>query len=260
MKKLSISICLLILISFFACEDKNDPEPFTIDSYPMQVGNEWSYTRELIIDQYDGSQYDTTLFFENSVWIEKDTVLQDTLDVKIFKSRQDNNSFTSDQFMQMENEGLKNYAYRNAGPIVFPKSRNVVTKIFYPFSSGRFIPFDEIIFEDPPTLNIKYPLQSNSEWTYVYPTETFDYQIDKKVMGSEDLSLNGKVYKCFKVKWTFINSIGLDHTEIIDWIAAEGLIKRTNVSDSAHLTDETGATLAIVKFDETMMLTEIDIE
>ncbi|MBN2396219.1 MAG: hypothetical protein JXC36_07145 [Candidatus Atribacteria bacterium] len=146
-----------------------------IDTYPMAVGTEWTYDRQVIIKKFESETSNNivdndTANFTVKVWIEKDTVLNDTMSVKVFKSRENDNNWTSNQFKYLDNDGLRNYAYSNSGGAnVFAKKSSSIKYVLfadiYNNSGNAIITSDDIIFEDKPTLDIQLPLGDNSSWT-----------------------------------------------------------------------------------------------
>jgi hypothetical protein len=245
------TLILITLISILiSCEKKENDILPNVDSYPMTVGTEWSYDRQVIIKKYESETSNNivgvdTVNFTVKVWIEKDTILNDTMNVKIFKSQENDNNWTSNQFKYLDNEGLRNYAYSNSGGAnVFAKKSSSIKyglhTDFYKTGVNEILTSDDIIFEDKPTLDIKLPLGDNSSWTYRKPSETRKLQIDKSVVGNETLILNGKSYACYKVTWTYLNDPVFDGIEITDWISDKGLIKRETIHDRVTLTTQDG--------------------
>jgi len=86
-----------------------------------------------------------------------------------------------------------------------------------------------------PVLSIKYPLTATSEWTSVYT-----FKIDKKVIGTDTLHINGHEYVCFKVLWKYPEGYTIKVTE---WIANEGILKRETNFGTMYTTGEQGNNL-----------------
>lgn len=248
MRKILILITLISILT--SCDKKENDILPNVDSYPMTVGTEWTYDRQVIIKKYESETSNDiididTVNFTVKVWIEKDTVLNDTMSVKIFKSQENDNNWTSNQFKYLDNEGLRNYAYSNSGGAnVFAKKSSSLQfglySDFYKTNDNGILTSDDIIFEDKSTLDIKLPLGDNSSWTYRQPSETRILQIDKSVVGNETLILIGKSFACYKVIWTYLNDPVFDGIEITDWISEEGLVKRETIHDRVTLTTQDG--------------------
>jgi hypothetical protein len=271
MKMRQILILITLISISISCDKKEDYILPNVDTYPMAAGTEWTYDRQVIINKYESETSNNivdidTVNFTVKVWIEKDTVLNDTMNVKIFKSRENDNNWTSNQFKYLDNEGLRNYAYSNSGgAIVFAKKSfsikyGLLTDFYKTVDNGIVIG-DDIIFEDKPTLDIKLPLGDNSSWTYRKPSETRTLQIDKSVIGKETLTLLGESIACYKVAWEYLNDPIFGGVEITDWISNKGLIKRETIHDRVTLTTQDGEPIGgNVQTIETLTLEELNIK
>lgn len=269
MKKRQILIIIPLIAIFISCNDKKDNITPTVDTYPMTVGTEWTYDRQVIFKKFESETSDKiididTINFTVKVWIEKDTVLNDTMSVKVFKSRINDNNWISNQYKYLDNEGLKNYAYSNfRGANVFAQKSSLLkyglTIDFNKTLDNGILTSDDIIFEDTPTLDIKLPLGDNSTWTYRKPSDARKLQIDKSVNGSETLTLLGQIFPCFKVSWNYLNDTIFDGINITDWISEKGLIKRLIIIDKTIYTNEHGEPLFYGQLIETLVLKDLKI-
>lgn len=264
----------LFLFTFVAmiisCDKKEDNDLPKVDAYPTSVGTEWTYDRQVIIKKYESEVSDEiididTLVFTVKVWIERDTVLNDTINVKVFKSRENDYSWTSDQYKYLDNKGLRNYAYSNAGGAnVFAKKNSSLQSAIdfnnYMSLKNGILSSDEIIFEDKPTLEIKFPLDLTSSWTYILPSETRLLQIDKEVIGTESLTLFGQTFSCFKVSWNYLNDPVYEGISLTEWISEKGLIKRLTIHDRVTFTNANGEPQFYGQFIETLTLKGLKIK
>ncbi|MDY0076705.1 MAG: hypothetical protein RBR87_05450 [Bacteroidales bacterium] len=265
MKK--FTLFLVLTLAIVSCDKKDDDKLTSgINSYPMNIGTEWVYNRQVIIEKYDSAISNKiaeidTINFITKVSIDKDTILNDSMNVVLFKSQEDNSSWTSIHYYYMDKEGLRIYAYSNAGAVVFPKKSGCSQFInLYTLVDKRFRTNNEMYFEVPPTLNIELPLENNSVWTYRKPSESSKLQIDKEVVGSESLMLNERSFKCLKVKYIYRYEPVFDGIDITDWISEEGLIKRLTTIDSVAVTDEPGELMYIARITESVTLKDLKIQ
>lgn len=231
-------LALLTLLSVLVgCENNESDILQNVDNYPMAVGTEWVYDRQIITVTYESETSDNVIDIDTvhnsvKVWIEKDTILNDTMSVTMFRSeiKGDDWIMMSSDFKYLDNEGLKTYAYFNGGPLVFPKNSSVINfglfTDFYKRGYTEVLPDDSITYEDNPTLDIQLPLTEKSSWTYRKPTETRVLQIDKSVTGVETLNITGESYPCFVVSLEYYNDPDFEGIEFTDWISNKGLIKR----------------------------------
>ena len=239
---------LFVLIALISCDKKAiDLNPL-VASYPMNIGTEWTYERQMIINKYESIKSDIiiktdTLHFAENVWIDKDTILNGTMNVTVFKSREVGYNITSTAYKFIDSEGLKTFAYSNAGgPTVFAKNYGYLksASILNSMIEHSNLAGGEITFEPKPTLDIKLPLVNNLTWTYRYPTDNKPWQMDKKVVGTENLNLIDQDFTCYKVEYVFKNDSAYYGLNITDWISDQGLIKRISMADRAQLLNENG--------------------
>jgi hypothetical protein len=250
MKIKQILILITLVSIYISCDKKENDIVPNVDTYPMTVGTVWTYDRQVIIKKYESETSNNivdidTINFTVKVWIEKDTILNDTMSVKVFKSRENDNNWTSNQFKYLDIEGLRNYGYSNPGGAnVFAKKSSLIkyglSADLYKTVDNGILTSDDIIFEDKPTLDIKLPLGDNSSWTYRKPSDTRILQINKCVIGNETLKLLGGSFACYKVAWEYLNVPVFDGVEITDWISNKGLIKRETIHDRVTLTTQDG--------------------
>ncbi len=261
-------LILLLMIILIGCKKEKDQPDLVINSYPMAAGNEWIYGRQVIIEKYDGKTNlnntdPDTLNFIITLWIAKDTVLNDTMPVTTFKHRVDEDNRESIEYNFLDEDGLKNYAYANAGGNFFPKKHglfcSMIPGLHNKNKHGRS---DEIFYEIPPTLKIKLPLKKDMEWTMKEPSSESQgsFRIDKQVVGMETLEITGRKYECLKVQWDISHPPLSSENEITDWMAKEGLIKRLTLTDTAAITNETGDILYYARLTETLTLKHIAIQ
>lgn len=254
-------LLILVLASSLISCDKKDEKPNypNVATYPMAVGSQWTYDRKIIIDHYESENSDKvvatdTFKFVVKVWIEKDTVLQGK-EVRMVKAREVGGTSTSVNYYFLDGEGLKTYAYKNAGLTVFAQ-----TGVHLKSASDNVLSENNPIFyENPATLNVKLPLMPGSRWTYRQPTETKSLQIDKEVTSAETLKLINQSFDCYKVRFIFIDEPQKSGTIITEWISDKGLMKRISAFKKAALMKEDGQVMGYVKSTETLTLTALEI-
>ena len=259
----SATSLLFIALLAVSCDHDKDNDHDGLAGYPMKMGTSWSYDRFIIIDYYESDQSETIIRTDSipsEVWV---TVLRDTVlngqAVKCFGAHDYPATFRSMEYFFEDAEGLKCMGYHNPGPAVFARKSGFDSGNLFSFKglSGLFgIAEDDppIILEDPPTLNIKYPLKKGVQWTYRYPREGTSLQIDKKAVGEEVLERNGKLYGCVKIEYLYLNSDIFSGLKITDWIAEEGLVQRISITDRITLVNNGGEPLGTVRIREVLTL------
>ena len=254
-----VLVLFAVIFMIISC-DKVKTDLNKIDSYPVGIGSEWLYDYKLEIIPVSGEE--KIINSEIKVKIEKDTLLNDTMNVLVFRAMDSYSEHTSTQYLFMDSEGLKNYAYENPGRNVF--ARNLPDEVllhqtFNPSIKKKSTIGDDIIYEAIPRLHIPYPLNINSKWTYLHASERLDWQIDKEVIGRERISLHGKDYDCLKIKWIYVKSGLSSPPGITDWICEEGLVKRVTLIKNGTLTDEYGQEIEKGDIIEELTVNEITL-
>ncbi len=226
-------LILLLGVVIFGC-NKNDNELLDkIDSYPLEVGNEWTYKIESILKEYDSESFNKiinidTIIIYSKVSIIKDTVLNDTIPVK--QVRTIINSTTNYRYVNIDSDGLKEYGYLNQG-------------------------FYDIHINEIPKLEIKLPLKNHAQWICYYPQGLLLAQSEKEVIGSDVLKIYDKEYLCYKIEKYFDNYTGV---KIYEWISKEGLIKSQEIYDNSESSFING-TKIYIQLTNTTTLTDLKL-
>lgn len=233
------ALIVLVMIAMISCKEKVELNPPYVVSHPMIIGTEWTYNRQVLITKYESETSDNkleidTLNFVVKVWIDKDTIFNNDLSVKVFKVSDDGWHWKN-EYKYLDEEGLKTYAYSTSGNAdVFGQK--------YSFLKSSMAT-NELIdgglkIESPPTLDIKFPLNLSSTWTYRSPSEAGELQIDKTVVGYERIKVNERYHNCYKVEWKYLNDPLFNGIKVTDWISDNGLIKRLTINERVTLVPE----------------------
>jgi hypothetical protein len=105
MKQLTL-LCAMALLSFMACQKENaSTTPITADNYfPLKVGNYWIYVNSEVSS--DGVE--TVLEGQDSVFIEKDTVINGKLYYKFMNYSSKNKNYYSGGFLRDSSQNILN--------------------------------------------------------------------------------------------------------------------------------------------------------
>jgi len=263
---------LLFLLLLTSCDEKENNAVQKIQTYPMTVGSEWVYDRQMIISQYLSEKSDSIIGmdsfkFIDKVWIEKDTIFNNRIKTSVFKFRQSgiSGSTTSSMYKYMDYEGLKIYAYSSEGAynISAKKSGNSMLSrqlIHKRQMNNRLSTKKGLIIENKPVLEFILPLYEKSAWTSTFPSEVSKLQVDKKVTGSENLKLMGQNFACFKVSWYYLNVPALNGIKMTEWISKEGLMKRLTAYGRENQTNERGEPTGWFETTETLTIKELTLK
>ncbi|MCD6250225.1 MAG: hypothetical protein J7J98_07855 [candidate division Zixibacteria bacterium] len=224
-------------------------------TYPVEVGNRWEYRRELtalstvsgyflleVVGTDTGWQVNPVYVFEET-WFDLDQV---TL----------NNSTT---WYHVTNDGLYLVGYDGPGNII-PASLS--TSYRYRFGGREFESVSELlgqvegtgvalsprelIVEDPPKLGLEYPISIGAEWVF---REDDPWRIEKQIHDFEIISVPAGNFGCFVVSWLEdTNNDGSfnDNLVFLDYIAEEGLVRRSILMANVLVVDEHGNELGFI--------------
>jgi len=247
------------------CCNDNQTDNHRINSYPMTIGSTWTYDRTITDNYYKSLTSDSivssdTLTFEGTTWIEKDTIINKSK-VMVFKSNENDFSqtVTTTNYQLIDNDGLKLLANSYSGYMLYSSAKKAFIKsTFYVSNKGKMNSQSQLnsgvyVFSTP-VLSIKYPLTSTSEWTSVYALK-----IDKKVIGTDTLHINGHEYICFKVLWKYPEGSGYT-IKVTEWIAKEGILKRETNFGTMYTIDEHGDSLNKFESIECMKIKSVSIK
>lgn len=199
-------LIIMLCIAIIGCDKKDDDDDLLdkIDSYPIVVGNEWTYRIESITKEYDSESFDKIINIDTFtvityVSVTKDTILNDLIEVRQIKTTISNT--VNYRYVNLDSEGLKEYGYFNQG-------------------------FNNIYIYEIPKLEVKLPLYKNSNWINYYPQGLIGTQIEKEVVSSEVVKIENKDYLCFKIQKYNDSFSGV---EMFEWISKDGLIKSQEI-------------------------------
>ncbi|MFN8208473.1 MAG: hypothetical protein U0T82_13845, partial [Bacteroidales bacterium] len=205
-----------VLLGLIACSEKDPVNPDPLLSYPLEPGTEWVYSRDFRIYYYESEASDKITGWDSirqeiRVWIEKDTLVQDTLQLVQFVSQVSGYTDLSKEYYRPGQDGLTKYAYENPGMIVFVKKGGFANSFPNFVIFPDWLPVNESItpdlyFYSSPRLAIMFPLDRNSKWTYLLPAEPQDTQIDKEVTAAERVKTPAGSFDCFRVNYLYINN------------------------------------------------------
>ncbi|MGD9899636.1 MAG: hypothetical protein AB7T22_10985 [Calditrichaceae bacterium] len=272
MRNLSVYFIMLLLItSFTGCDDdSNDNLNF---EYPTTIGSKWHHQRIMQTINFDSDSLEQIYGFNDTTLIISEitgsAILRDSIETIVL------NSDGSRHYYQVKTDGLYMIAYENAGvgALILPK-RTLYTNLS--FKNQHFsgleefskvllqqLPLtklvsDSIIFEEPPALTLKYPLQTGTRWNY--RESNFPFKIEKQVTGQTILNLDIGSFECYRIQWyyDFDNDGFIDYDiSIEDYISKEGLIKRSISAIDVINMNEDGQQVGLFDFFDTYTLTEL---
>lgn len=250
----------MLIGCLIGCDDKDERTVYSnVVTYPMTVGSEWTYDRNIINDHFESETSDKvvstdTFKFVVKVWIDKDTVLNGK-EVKVFKAREVGGMHTSCNYYYLDNEGLKTYAYLSGGLIVFAQAG-----VHLKSAMDDNLEDDRIFYENPPTLNVKLPLSVGSKWTYRHSADNNNSQIDKEVTGAEILKLIGQSFDCYEVNFIFNVEPQKSNLLMTEWISEKGLIKRISTFKKVLFTEDDGQAVGWMRSSEILTLKALKIQ
>jgi len=250
-------VALLIPVFLFGCtKDSSGPGIPAQETYPVAVGNSWTYARTAMLTNFRPKDPTVTYTPDTvsataSVLVTRQLKLPslsggDSITVAEFeKSEYLQGTWQTYsvgyQYFELTQEAMLLHGYRSPGPgsLVGPSAPR--RAIRYTVNGHTFTSLEELsafltaplqalnvdslVREDPPARVLQFPLQRGATWTY----KQQPWRIGKEVTGETSLSLNGVVYFCAEIRWLYdMNGDGKwdDDISILDYVSPEGSIVR----------------------------------
>lgn len=229
-----ITLLLLTIITLLSCEDKL-PKELVITNYPMSIGTSWTYEKQWIFRNYKSVTSDSivnldTIKINGTMLIEKDTIINKTK-LLVFRTQETINNDTSTLFryFYMDKDGLKCYGYKSEA-IILPNNNTLGS--------------NEIFIYKTPILDIKYPLNINSEWISDFSTDN-GIPITKKVIVTDTLTIDNHKHICLKITSNYPS--GSTNISTTQWISNVGLLKEEKNSGTVVINPVKLETLTYMK-------------
>jgi hypothetical protein len=233
--------------------------------YPLQIGNEWHYDRQvsLTYDVKSGVRLPEITTSSVRVVAAGETVLFDSLTTIKLEENGSNatGGWANSSFYQNKADGL--YLISGAvEPLALPKTtkRNdkfgIVAPGIYSFSKEN-----TIFFSENARRVLQYPLKPGTEWTYAEQNKP--RRMNKKVIGTADITTRAGTFKTVKIQWIvdfdgdgqFDNSV-----EFFDYIADEGLVKRSFLIKNLPVLDDDGGNIGSYDYLDESLLSSVTLK
>jgi len=257
---------LLLLVLGFGCTEKT-ASPEYLNSFPMENGTQWVYDLVSVMQELEHEGSDKIIASDTfaqqilSVWIAKDTVLNDTLPVKQFLSRMNNAPLLMENYYRIDESGLWAVAYRNPGaPFLKKGTGSVAAPMYYSlFGSSNKVMDNSLHIYEEPRLALKFPLNLEVEWNYGTEEGLVDFRLDKKVSAFESVDLGHASALAFRIEYLYPPDSFFDDFEVKDWVSEQGLIKRIDVINGVQM-DFDGEFIGTYRLTNTLTLRKLELK
>lgn len=261
-------VILTLLFLMCSCSEDNPTGPSSPDfRYPMKAGNEWNYSHSLSLtfDLRSGTRPPELTRSTIRVLVIGEEVIFDSLQcLKLQEQLTENeNTRTSYHFYQNNADGLYLIAGRGESTALL-KNKSDYINFINKVSPGAGIAFSSTLFnskndslnlEKPAKRALKYPLQSGTQW--VYSEKNRPRRVNKRVIGDVDVTTDAGEFKTVKIQWIVdFDGDGEfdDNIEYFDYIANEGLVKRSFLIKNLPLVDDDGGNIGYYSYlDESIL-------
>jgi hypothetical protein len=266
-----IIVLLFLYITLIQCSKDNPTGPTRDDFlYPLKPGTTWMYNRSISMTFHprSGTRSPDSISAVVNVEVIGKEVLFDTLQtIKVRECiEQDDASSTSYHFYQNKSDAL--YLVATVGsPVALPKKTANVNQLFGHGFNTTFnfvslfemsqIPAaaDSLHLEKPVKTVLRYPLKAGTEWTYSERNKP--RRVNKRVIGEEDVDTHIGTFKTVKIQWIAdFDGDGEfdDNVEYYDFIANEGLVKRSFLIRNLPLVDDEGGNIGNYDYQDQSLL------
>lgn len=295
MKTTAFVFSVFSLVLFTSCDEllsiwngggQNSP----ITSYPLQIGNQWSYARTTrsfnfrpLAPEAVDPHINFTTYYDLDISGERTMPRQpsmpgDSVIVKEIRQREtgwEGTMTIGHVYFRQESDGLYMYGYDgNAMGMPRPPARDTIR---YVFGERSFTSLDDLLMwiseapgqdhldsirpEYPPLQSLRYPLSYGDHWTFRPARQP--WRIDKETGPMIKGSVAGQQVRYHEVRWLYdINGDGTWDNDIwiVDQISNKGMIGRTIEMRDIIMTSANSPDV-IAKFDITdhFMLTELNV-
>ena len=182
--------------------DSTESDELLFSEYPLSVGNYWNYD----LTYYDGD----TLTGNITVHVTQEVSISNSVDGFQMTEEMFYGLFQHTLYQSNQESGLYLYPFSDELETSFfnlfkkvdiEKSKQFLFKNRYFKSAEDFALFSLSsipTFNETPITVLKYPLELNSEWSYIQRENS---AISKRVVGKETISLPCGVFECYKIQW-----------------------------------------------------------
>lgn len=265
MQKIISGIFISLMVGFGCTENTASPE--YLSSFPMGNGTQWVYDLVTVMQEMEHEGSDKIIASDTlravfQVWIAKDTILNDSLPVKQFLSRVNNEAVVSENYYRIDKKGLWAIAYRNPGVSFFKKGTGSVAAPanYSLFGSSNKAMDNSLHIYNEPRLALQFPLNLGMEWNYLYDTTLVHLRIDKKVTGFEGIQRSTGNSLAFRIDYNYSLNESFKELEVKEWVSELGLIKRSEVLEGFYYTNEDGSFNRYGRIENTCTLRILEIK
>ncbi len=261
------SILLLLCLIMNCSEDKPTGPSRDDFRYPLRIGNEWHYKRQvtLTFDVKSGVRAPEVTASSVRVHVAAEQILHDSLTTLQVEENGSSarESWTSASFYQNRVDGL----YLLSGviePIALPKGageneayNRILTPGDYPAIAATSFLYDENSMHRV----LEYPMQVGTEWSYA--EQNRPRRIHKKVIGKTDVTTDAGTFKAVIVQWfvDFDADGEFDsNLEYFDYIANEGLVKRSFLIRNLPVVDDDGGNIGSYDYRDESLLSSFIVK
>ncbi|MBN1481388.1 hypothetical protein EH223_03350 [candidate division KSB1 bacterium] len=255
-----------------SCSKKNAVGP-SRDNYrfPLATGNTWTYDRHIILtfDVASGIRPPDSTFSSVTVQVVAPEVIFDSLQtIKVReKLEMQEGALTTYHYYQNNADAL--YLIASLGlPTTLPKralnspagpspTLIALTHPLHTFANpvSAAAP-DSLYLEQPAKIVLKYPLAEGTEWKYSEKNKP--RRVNKRVLGEIAVQTAAGTFTAVQVQWImdFDGDGAFDNNILfIDYIANEGLIKRSFLIQGLPVVDDDGTYIGRYNYHDLSTLT-----
>ncbi|MBN1559087.1 hypothetical protein JW998_02475 [candidate division KSB1 bacterium] len=263
-------LLLCLALSLIRCS-KDDPVGPSRDDfrYPLEPGNTWIYDRsiKMTFQPRSGTRAPDSTGATVRVEVIGAEVIFDTLATIKVRERVEQDGAFSTSYHHYQNNSDALYLVATVGsPVTLPKKTAAMNRLFEKvweipfdlmslFEENRNSAADSLHLEKPVKTVLQYPLKAGAEWTF--SEKNRPRRIRKRVIGEEDVKTKAVTFKTVKIQWIvdFDGDGEFDsNVEYFDYIANEGLVKRSFVIRNLPLLDDEGGNIGSYDYQDQSLL------
>ena len=262
-----------LIIALMNCS-KDATGPSSEDyRYPLTTGNTWVYARTITQTYQVSSGQRPPDSSASTITVKSlgQEVLFDTLKTIKLMEKIETDQAVQTHYQFYQNTGTAFSLIASVGaPVALPKkAANIHTNAVEIFAGlicpnfgllqgATLISADSLTVEKPAKIVLKYPLTPGTEWKYSEKNKP--RRINKRVLNETDVRTSAGTFHAVQVRWILdFDGDGEfdDNVEYIDYIANEGLVKRSFLIKDLPIVDDEGTRIGKYDYQDVCLLTSV---
>ena len=217
-------VCMFVSFFIFSCmKDNSKNAGCSLDKFPLEIGNTWTYTYNAHTHFYS----DSDIYYADTITIkvEKDTLYMGRTMKKIVTTSK-LSPFITYSISVNDADAFRIYLSEPSSISLFRRHSTI--------SQQTNMIFSPLVLDSVVSTVLSY---TSSDWTF---RENTNFKIDKSYQNSQQITTPAGTFNTCMFKWNYIRFIADSKPDINEYYTVDGLIKKTINYTNVDLTDADG--------------------